>query len=130
MQGFVHNPCMIDRRLQVLRMVAACGTVTGAAEALHYTPSAVSHQLRRLKDLALVKDFLSGIFMIFEDQYGVGDEVDLGEASGTVEAVSLRVTRLRDVNGLVSRDSFSSALHHPTGCQVRVCSLFTSTGEP
>jgi small conductance mechanosensitive channel len=50
---------------------------------------------------ALVKDFLSGIFMIFEDQYGVGDEVDLGEAAGTVEAVSLRVTRLRDVNGTV-----------------------------
>lgn len=50
---------------------------------------------------ALVKDFLSGIFMIFEDQYGVGDVVDLGEAVGTVEAVSLRVTRLRDVNGTV-----------------------------
>ena len=50
---------------------------------------------------SLVSDFLSGIFMIFEDQYGVGDEVDLGEASGTVEAVSLRVTRLRDVNGTV-----------------------------
>ena len=49
----------------------------------------------------LVKDFLSGIFMIFEDQYGVGDVVDVGEASGTVEAVSLRVTRLRDVNGTV-----------------------------
>jgi small conductance mechanosensitive channel len=50
---------------------------------------------------SLVSDFLSGIFMIFEDQYGVGDVVDLGEASGTVEAVSLRVTRLRDVNGTV-----------------------------
>jgi small-conductance mechanosensitive channel len=50
---------------------------------------------------SLVSDFLSGIFMIFEDQYGVGDEVDLGEAIGTVEAVSLRVTRLRDVNGTV-----------------------------
>ena len=50
---------------------------------------------------SLVKDFLSGIFMIFEDQYGVGDVVDLGEAAGTVEAVSLRVTRLRDVNGTV-----------------------------
>ncbi len=49
----------------------------------------------------LVKDFLAGIFMIFEDQLGVGDVVDLGEASGTVEAVSLRVTRLRDVNGTV-----------------------------
>ena len=50
---------------------------------------------------SLVKDFLSGIFMIFEDQYGVGDVVNVGEASGTVEAVSLRVTRLRDVNGTV-----------------------------
>ena len=50
---------------------------------------------------SLVKDFLSGIFMIFEDQYGVGDVVNVGEASGTVEAVTLRVTRLRDVNGTV-----------------------------
>jgi len=50
---------------------------------------------------SLVSDFLSGVFMIVEDQYGVGDEIDLGEAVGTVEAVSLRVTRLRDVNGTV-----------------------------
>ena len=51
---------------------------------------------------SLVKDFLSGIFMILEDQYGVGDVIDLqGFASGTVEAVGLRVTRLRDVNGTV-----------------------------
>jgi small conductance mechanosensitive channel len=49
----------------------------------------------------LVKDFLSGIFMIFEDQYGVGDVIDAGEAVGTVEAVSLRVTRIRDINGTV-----------------------------
>jgi small conductance mechanosensitive channel len=49
----------------------------------------------------LVKDFLSGIFMILEDQYGVGDVIDAGEATGTVEAVSLRVTRLRDINGTV-----------------------------
>jgi small conductance mechanosensitive channel len=50
---------------------------------------------------SLVKDFLSGVFMIFEDQYGVGDVIDVGEASGTVEAVSLRVTRLRDLSGTV-----------------------------
>jgi moderate conductance mechanosensitive channel len=50
---------------------------------------------------SLVKDYLAGIFMILEDQYGVGDVVDLGEASGTIEAVSLRVTRLRDVDGTV-----------------------------
>ena len=50
---------------------------------------------------SLVKDFLSGIFMILEDQYGVGDVVNVGEATGTVEAVGLRVTRLRDVDGTV-----------------------------
>jgi small conductance mechanosensitive channel len=50
---------------------------------------------------SLVSDYLSGVFMVFEDQYGVGDEVDLGEAIGTVEAVSLRVTRVRDINGTV-----------------------------
>jgi len=50
---------------------------------------------------SLVKDFLSGIFMIFEDQYGVGDSVTFGDVSGTIEAVSLRVTRLRDVDGTV-----------------------------
>lgn len=49
----------------------------------------------------LVKDFLSGIFMLFEDQYGVGDIVDLGEAIGTVEAVTLRVTRVRALDGTV-----------------------------
>jgi small-conductance mechanosensitive channel len=49
----------------------------------------------------LVKDFLSGIFMMLEDQYGVGDVVDVGPASGTIEAVGLRVTTLRDVNGTV-----------------------------
>ncbi|GAB3435711.1 mechanosensitive ion channel family protein [Actinophytocola sediminis] len=49
----------------------------------------------------LVRDFLSGVFMMLEDQYGVGDVVDVGEASGTVEAVGLRITTLRDVNGTV-----------------------------
>jgi moderate conductance mechanosensitive channel len=49
---------------------------------------------------SLVKDFLSGVFMIFEDQYGVGDVIDTGEAVGTVEEVTLRITRLRDANGV------------------------------
>ncbi|WP_285752109.1 mechanosensitive ion channel family protein [Lentzea sp. NBRC 105346] len=49
----------------------------------------------------LVKDFLSGMFMMLEDQYGVGDVVDLGPATGTVEAVALRTTTIRDTNGTV-----------------------------
>lgn len=48
---------------------------------------------------SLVKDILSGIFIVFEDQYGVGDWVDVGEANGEVEKVGLRVTELRDVHG-------------------------------
>lgn len=61
---------------------------------------------------SLVRDFLSGIFLLIEDQYGVGDVVDLGEASGTVEQVTLRTTRLRDQNGTV--------WHVPNGQVLRV----------
>src|SRR4051812_35043225 len=61
---------------------------------------------------SLVKDFLSGIFMLIEDQYGVGDVVDLGLATGTVEAVNLRSTRLRSNDGTV--------WHVPNGGIVRV----------
>lgn len=60
----------------------------------------------------MIKDFTSGTFIILEDQYGVGDVVDLGDATGTVEKVTLRVTRLRDINGVV--------WHVPNGEIVRV----------
>jgi small-conductance mechanosensitive channel len=49
----------------------------------------------------LVGDFLAGISILLEDQYGVGDVITVGLTSGTVEAVGLRVTRMRDVNGVV-----------------------------
>jgi small-conductance mechanosensitive channel len=49
----------------------------------------------------LVKDVLNGLFMVAEDQYGVGDIVDVGAATGVVEAVGIRVTQIRDVNGTV-----------------------------
>ncbi len=47
----------------------------------------------------LVRDFVTGVFMLLEDQYGVGDIVDLGEAIGEVQTVGLRVTTLRDIDG-------------------------------
>jgi small conductance mechanosensitive channel len=50
---------------------------------------------------SLVRDFLSGFFIIAEDQYGVGDAIAVGDTRGTVEEVSLRVTRLRAVDGTV-----------------------------
>ena len=48
---------------------------------------------------SLVRDLLSGIFMLIEDQYGVGDVIDAGDAIGTVESVGLRTTRIRYVRG-------------------------------
>lgn len=47
----------------------------------------------------IIKDILQGLFMVFEDQLGVGDVVDLGPATGVVEEVGIRITKVRDVNG-------------------------------
>jgi small-conductance mechanosensitive channel len=49
----------------------------------------------------LVRDFLAGLFIVVEDQFGVGDTVDLGSASGVVESIRLRVTQVRDGEGTV-----------------------------
>lgn len=50
---------------------------------------------------SLVKDFLAGIFMLIEDQYGVGDTIDVGEVVGDVEEVTLRLTTLGVIDGTV-----------------------------
>jgi len=50
---------------------------------------------------SLVKDLIAGLFMLLEDQYGVGDSVDLGDAIGVVETVGLRVTTVRDMRGVL-----------------------------
>jgi small-conductance mechanosensitive channel len=50
---------------------------------------------------SLVRDFISGLFIVVEDQYGVGDFVDLGSATGVVESIGLRVTQVRDLEGTV-----------------------------
>ncbi len=50
---------------------------------------------------SLVKDVIAGVFMLMEDQYGVGDVVDVGAATGTVEEFGLRATRLRSLDGTV-----------------------------
>jgi small-conductance mechanosensitive channel len=50
---------------------------------------------------SLVKDVLSGIFMLVEDQYGVGDQVKVGDVEGVVEKVGLRITTVRDSGGVL-----------------------------
>jgi small-conductance mechanosensitive channel len=69
----------------------------------------------------IVRDFLAGIFVLIEDQYGVGDIVDLGLASGQVERVTLRSTRLRDDEGRV--------WHVPNGQVVRAGNLSQEWGQ-
>lgn len=64
---------------------------------------------------SIVRDYLAGVFVVAEDQYGVGDIVDLGLASGVVEKVTLRSTRLRDAEGRV--------WHVPNGQVMRVGNL-------
>lgn len=61
---------------------------------------------------SLVRDVVSGVFVLIEDQYGVGDTIDAGVASGKVEGFTLRATRLRDASGTV--------WHIPNGTITRV----------
>lgn len=61
---------------------------------------------------SLVRDVVAGIFILVEDQFGVGDIIDAGPATGTVEKVTLRATRLRDVAGTV--------WHVPNGSITRI----------
>ncbi len=63
----------------------------------------------------LIRDLISGFFVLADDQFGVGDEVDLGHASGTVERVTLRTVRLRDGEGRI--------WHVPHGNVLRVGNL-------
>ena len=66
----------------------------------------------------LIRDVIAGFFVLAEDQYGVGDEVDLGHASGSIERITLRSVRLRDGDGRV--------WHVPHGNVVRVANLSKS----
>jgi small-conductance mechanosensitive channel len=47
----------------------------------------------------LIRDFMAGLFMLLEDQYGVGDEVEILDVRGVVESVGLRITSVRDKDG-------------------------------
>ena len=67
----------------------------------------------------LIRDVISGIFVLAEDQYGVGDEIDLGHAKGTVERITLRSVRVRDGSGGV--------WYVPHGGVLRVANLSKSS---
>ena len=50
---------------------------------------------------SIVKDLVSGLFLLLEDQYGVGDSITANDVSGRVESVGLRVTSIRDESGVL-----------------------------
>ncbi|MCE2526085.1 MAG: mechanosensitive ion channel family protein [Actinomycetia bacterium] len=70
---------------------------------------------------SLVRDFLSGVFMLLEDQYGVGDVIDAGDTVGVVEEVKLRTTQIRDINGTL--------WHIPNGEIRRVANMSQDWGQ-
>jgi DNA-binding transcriptional LysR family regulator len=101
---------MIDRRVRVLRMVATCGTVTGAAEALHYAPSAVSQQLRTLaKDL--------GVELVVQD----GRRIRLTPAARVLlDQTESLYARWEEIRGLVALADDEG------GGAVRLCGFSTA----
>ncbi|GAB2576576.1 mechanosensitive ion channel family protein [Kribbella endophytica] len=117
-QEFVENTLSNDRRAQRAETIASllCSAVTIVLTAVTVVMVLAELGFNILPVVAsasiigvalgfgaqtLVKDFLAGIFMIFEDQYGVGDLIDMEKATGVVEAVGLRVTRLRGEDGTI-----------------------------
>jgi DNA-binding transcriptional LysR family regulator len=101
---------MIDRRVRVLRMVATYGTVTGAAEALHYTPSAVSQQLRTLaKDL--------GVELVVQD----GRRIRLTPAARVLlDQTESLYARWEEIRGLVALADDEG------GGELRLCGFSTA----
>jgi len=63
----------------------------------------------------LVRDWISGIFILIEDQYGVGDKVTVNAVTGLVEELGMRTTRIRDENGnlyIISNGDISQVCNH------------------
>lgn len=66
----------------------------------------------------LVKDIINGFFILFEEQYVVGDLISINNKQGTVESIELRVTRIRDSNGdlyIIPNGSIGEVTNHSTG---------------
>src|SRR5258708_8214241 len=80
---------------------------------------------------SLVTDVVSGFFILFESQYLVGDYVQIGDATGTVEAVGIRVTQLRDGQGkvyIIPNGQIKGVVSYSKGYVNAVVDLKVSTG--
>lgn len=75
---------------------------------------------------SLVKDVFSGFFILFEDQYGVGDYVTIGSMTGTVEDMGLRITKIRAFNGdlhIIPNGEVKTVTNHSRGSSLAVIDL-------
>lgn len=67
---------------------------------------------------SLIKDIINGFFILLEDQYVVGDYVTIDDASGIVESIELRITKIRNFNGdlhIIPNSKISSITNHSKG---------------
>lgn len=67
---------------------------------------------------SLIKDVINGFFILFEDQYSVGDYITIDGKSGIVESIELRITKLRDMNGdlhIMPNGSVTNVTNHSRG---------------
>jgi moderate conductance mechanosensitive channel len=67
---------------------------------------------------SLVKDIINGFFILFEDQYAVGDYINIDDKGGIVESIELRVTKIRDFNGdlhIIPNGLISKVTNHSRG---------------
>lgn len=67
---------------------------------------------------SIIKDMINGLFILFEDQYAVGDYINIDDKSGIVEAIELRVTKIRDFNGdlhIVPNGTIGRITNHSRG---------------
>ena len=74
----------------------------------------------------LVKDVIIGFFILFEDQYGVGDYVTIGSATGTIEEMGLRITKLRRFNGdlhIIPNGDVETVINHSRGNSLAIVDI-------
>lgn len=81
---------------------------------------------------SLVKDVITGFFIIFEDQFGVGDYITINNLSGTVEEIGLRVTKIRDFSGdlnIIPNGEITSVTNHSKGAMRALVAVSVSYEE-
>lgn len=75
---------------------------------------------------SLVKDVFTGFFILFEDQYGVGDFVTIGDMSGTIEDIGLRITKIREYNGdlhIIPNGEVKTVTNHSRGDSLAIVDI-------